>query len=232
MPARRAPAALPKLLRAVALSLAAAIAVALAAAAVSYLLFPINGIVVGGARMVPENAVWEAMPDRASLPSLNADRIEEKLEANPWVKGAEVTADWGSGIVTVQVEERRAVLRGEISGRTRYFAADGGELPGAGGARLEPVELERGRLEEILAVTRVLDENGVDLQAVSDVGAGGIEAVVAGRRVILGSEVGAQQARALEDVARRHPGAPYLDLRSPERIVVGAVPAADGRAEG
>lgn len=232
MAARRTRTPLPGPLRAVALSLAAAISVALTAAAVSYLLFPINGIVVEGARMLPENAVWEAIPDRASLPTLNGDRVEEKLEANPWVKGAEVTEDWASGIVTVQVQERRAVLRGEISGRTRYFAADGGELPGAGGARLEPIALERGRLEEILAVTRVLDENGVGLEAVNGVGAGGVEAVVSGRRVLLGSEVEAGQARALEGVAERHPEASYLDLRSPERIVVGESAAPGGQEEG
>jgi len=229
LPDRRTSTPLRKLLRAVALSAAVAISVALVAVAVSYLLFPINGITVKGARMFPETAVWEAVPDRASLPTLNAERIEGKLEVNPWVKGAEVTADWRSGIVTVEVEERRAVLRGEIAGQTRYFAADGRELPGAGGARLEPLRLDRGRLEEILALTRVLDENGVALEAVESAGAGGVETVVGGRRVLLGREVGAGQARALEGVAERHPEAPYLDLRSPERVIVGARPSTGGR---
>jgi len=211
-----------KLLRAVALSVAAAATTALAAAAVSYLLFPVTAVVVEGARMFPEQAAWQAVPDRSSLLTLNTERLEREIESHPWVKGAEVNEDWESGIVAVEVEERRAVLLAEVEGRTRYLAADGTELPESGGARLKRLRLDEGRLGEILAVTRVLDENGVALESVRGAGAGGVEAVVSGRRVLLGREVGAGQARALAGLADRHPAAPYFDLRSPERVVVGA----------
>jgi hypothetical protein len=77
--------------------------------------------------------------------------MERKIESNPWVQGAEVLKNWDSGIVTVEVKERRAVLSGLLNGREVYYSADGAELPGLGGARLGRVELDAGRVEEIWA---------------------------------------------------------------------------------
>lgn len=218
------------LLRAFALAAAAAIATALVALVVPYLLLPVQGVVVEGARMLPQRAVWEAVPDHASLLTLDTSGIEREIESDPWVETAVVTGDRESGIVTVKVEERRAVLRGEIGGRTRYFAADGMELPGAGGARLKRLRLDEGRLREVLVVCEALNDGGVGLESVGSVSAAGIQTTVAGRRVILGGEVGDGQARALEDLARRHPEAPYFDLRSPERVIVGSREGSDGPA--
>ncbi|HZC18865.1 MAG TPA: FtsQ-type POTRA domain-containing protein, partial [Rubrobacteraceae bacterium] len=114
----------------VAISAAAAVFTALAAFIVSYLLFPVTGIEVRGARMFPASEAWEAVPNHVSLLSLNAEALERRIESNPWVKDAKVLKDWESGIVTVKVEERTAVIDGDLGGRRAVLAADGTELPG------------------------------------------------------------------------------------------------------
>ena len=191
---------------------------------VSYLLFPVTGVEIQDARMFPESEAWEAVPSYASLISLNTDALERKIESNPWVKGAEVLKDWESGIVTVEVEERAAVLDGELDGGRVVVAADGTELPGLGGATLQRIGLDDVRLEEILRVGEVLEQNGVVLDSVDGVGAGGIEATVEGRRVFFAGGLDSGQALTLKGLIEEHTEAPYFDLRSPERVVVGAEP--------
>jgi hypothetical protein len=141
-----------------------------------------------------------------------------------------VTRNWESGIVTVEVEERRAVLDAEVDGRRVILAADGARLPGLGGADLGRVELDEDRLGEILQFARVLEDNGVTLDSVDEVGAGGIEATVEGRRVVFSGGVGGDQARALRDIMDEHPEAGIFDLRSPQRVVVSG--AGGGEPEG
>jgi POTRA domain, FtsQ-type len=188
---------------------------------VSYLTVPVAGVQVIGARMFPESEAWNAVSDRASLLTLNVDSLQEKVESNPWVKGAVVTKNWDSGIVTVEVEERRAVLNAEVDERRVILASDGTRLPEPGGADLERVELGEDLVGEIVEFARVLESNGVRLDSVDEAGPGGIEATVEGRRVVFSGEVGAGQARALEEVMSEHPDAPIFDLRSPQRVVVG-----------
>jgi POTRA domain, FtsQ-type len=171
--------------------------------------------------MFPESAAWNAVPDRASLLTLNTTALEREIESNPWVEGAVVTRDWESGIVTIQVEERRAILDAEVDGRRVILATDGTVLPELGGASLRRVELDEDQLGEILDFAKVLESNGVRLDSVDDVGPGGIEATVEGRSVIFSGRVSAGQAWALEAVMSEHPDAPLFDLRSPERVVVG-----------
>jgi hypothetical protein len=187
----------------------------------SYLTVPVTGVQVVGARMYPESEAWNAVPDRASLLTLNADSLEGKVESNPWVEGAIVTKNWDSGIVAVEVEERRAVLDAEVDGRRVILASDGSRLPEPGGADLERVELGEDLLGEIVEFARVLESNGVRLDSVDEAGPGGIEATVEGRRVVFSGEVGAGQARSLEGVMSEHPDAAVFDLRSPQRVVVG-----------
>ena len=203
------------------LSTAVAALTALVAYAGSYLLFPVTGLEVTGARMFPESEAWEALPDRASLLTLNTATLAEEVESNPWVEGAKVLKDWDSGIVTVEVKERRAVLSGVLGGREVFYSADGARLPGAGGARLEHVALDRGRLEGVLGVVGGLEESGIAPESVDEVGAGGITVTVDGRRVLVSGRVGAGQARALAGIMEAQPEAPYFDLRSPGRVVVG-----------
>ena len=107
--------------------------------------------------MFPESEAWDAVPDRASLLTLNTSTLEEKMESNPWVKGATVTENRESGIVTVEVEERRAVLDAEMDGRRVIVASDGERLPGLGGAKLDRVELEEDVLRDVVGFTEVLD---------------------------------------------------------------------------
>lgn len=171
--------------------------------------------------MFPEREAWAALPDRASLLTLNEEAMEREIEANPWVEGARVLKNRESGIVVVEVEERRAVLSGVLGRGSGIWAVDGTELPGLGGARLKRVELDEGRLEEILVIGEALEENGVRLDSIDGVNAGGVEATVEGRRVLFGGAVGVGQVRAVVDVMQQHPGAAYFDLRSPERVVVG-----------
>jgi cell division septal protein FtsQ len=91
------------LLRALAISVTVAVLTTVAIFVVSYLTVPVTGVQVIGARIFPESEVWNAVPDRASLITLNARSLEQKLESNPWVKSAMVTKNWDSGIVTVEV---------------------------------------------------------------------------------------------------------------------------------
>ena len=220
-----------KLLQSVAISAAVAILTALSAFVVSYLLYPVTGIEVQGARMFPEWEAWEATPRYANLLSLNARAVEKRIKSNPWVKGARVTKDWKSGIVTVEVEEHKAVLDGDLGGRRIVLAADGTELPGLGGASLKRVRLNEVRLEEILRVGEVLEKNGVVLDSVDGIDAGGVEATVESRRVLFGGgEVEDGQARALVGLMGKHPEAPYFDLRSPGRVVIGPEPG--GKPDG
>jgi len=214
-----------ELFRPVAISGAVAILTALIALAVSYLFFPVTGMEVKGARMFPESEAWEAIPEHASLLSLNADAIERRIESNPWVKGAEVIKDWESGIVTVQVEERNAVLDGDFDGRRIVLAADGTELPGLGGASLARVGIDdEVQLEEISSVGKVLEESGVVLDSIDIVDARGVEASVEGYRTLFGREVRGGQARVLKGLMEEQPEASYFDLRSPERVVAAAEP--------
>jgi hypothetical protein len=196
----------------------------------SYLALPVAGVQVTGARMFPESEAWNAVPDRASLLTLNTAALEREIESNPWVEGAVVTRDWESGIVTVQVEERRAILDAEVDGRRVILATDGTELPGLGGASLRRVELDEDQLGEILHFAKVLESNGVRLDSVVEAGPSGVEATVQGRTVVFAGRVGEGQAGALEEVMSEHPDARVFDLRSPERVVVGG-PSSGGTDE-
>lgn len=213
---------LRKFLRPVAISTAVAILTAHVAFIASYLLYPVSGIQVQGARLFPESEAWEAVPNYASLLFLDAEGLERQLESNPWVEGVRVLIDWKSGIVTIEVEERRAVLNGDLGGRRIVLSAGGMELPGLGGTDLGRVGLDEAQLEEISKVGEVLEENGVVLGSVDGVGAGGVEATVAGRRVLFAKRVDEGQAQALTGFMNKYPEANYFDLRSPNRVVVGA----------
>jgi cell division protein FtsQ len=212
---------LRNLLRALLLSAAIAALTTATVFVISYLSAPVAGVQVIGARMFPELEAWNAIPNRASLLTLNAATLQEKIESNPWVEGAVVTKNWDSGIVTVQVEERRAVLNAEVDGRRTILAADGTRLPGLGGADLERVELDEDLLGEVVEFARVLDSNDVRLDSIDEAGPGGIEATVEGRRVVFSGDISAGQARVLEGVMAEHPDAEIFDLRSPQRVVVG-----------
>ena len=198
---------------------------------VTYLNFPVKGVRVEGARMYPESEVVNAVPDNASLLTLNKKLLEEKVESNPWVQGAEVNENWNSGIVTVQVEERRPMLYAEVDGREIILSADGEELPGLGGAGLKKVELDRDQVGEILDFANTLHRNGVRLDVINGVDAGGIRATVAGRPVVFSRDVTDGQAEALKNIMLQHPDARSFDLRSPDRVVVGAPVQGNTRSE-
>jgi hypothetical protein len=172
--------------------------------------------------MYPESEVANAIPNNASLLTLNKKMLEEKVESNSWVQGAEVNENWNSGIVTVQVEERWPMLYADVDGREIILSSDGEELPGLGGAGLAKLELDRDQVGEILDFANTMHENGVRLDSIDGVGAGGIRATVAGRPVIFSRDVNDGQAEALKNLMPEHPQAQVFDLRSPGRVVVGA----------
>ncbi len=219
-----------KFLYSIAASVVAAVLTAFTALFVSYLLFPVTGIEVQSARMLPESEAWEAVPKHASLPFLNSEALERRMTSNPWVKGAKVLKDWESGIVTVEVEERRAILNADLGDRRVVLAEDGTELPGLGGADLERVGLDEVQLEEILRVGEVLEENGVVLESIDGAGAGGVEATVEGRRVLFADGLEDGQARALNDFVEEYAEASYFDLRPPSRVVIGAEPGREAES--
>ncbi len=224
------PARIKEVLRSLSIAVAVAALTAATIYMVSYLAYPVTGIQVQGARMFPETLAWEAVPDRASLLTLNPALLESKVKSNVWVESVEVRKNWDSGIVTVEVEERDAVLNAGTEGRGAVFAADGTELPGLGGVDLERVEMSEDRLEGILRAGRVLESNGVALESVDGVGAGGIEATVEGRLVIFADSISEAQAKALPGIMSGNPEAPRFDLRSPERVVIGASEQAAARS--
>ncbi len=209
-------------LRAVLISLLVALATTAAVVVVAYLSFPVTGIRVEGATMYPESDAWDAVSEHASLLTLNEEKLERRVEANPWVEGAEVLEDNESGIVTVKVEERRPVLDAEVEGQRRTLALDGGVLPGLGGASLPRVELDEDQVGDVLRVGRVLREGGLQMESVDAAGPGGIAATVEGRKVVFAEDVSEDQARALGDVMGRWREAAVFDLRSPGRVVVTA----------
>jgi hypothetical protein len=187
----------------------------------SYLIFPVTGLQVEGARMFPEMDAWQAMPEHASLLTLNPKSVERDVESNPWVETARVTVDRTSGIVSVEVEERRAVLDADVDGRRVILAADGTELPGPGGMRLRRVEVEGSRLEEIVRAGKAFERGGMRLESIDRVDTGGVWATVDGRRVIFSEEPSLKQVEALRGVMREHHRSAVFDLRSPGRVVVG-----------
>ncbi len=209
-------------LRAILISLLVALATTAAVVVVAYLSFPVTGIRVEGATMYPESDAWDAVSEHASLLTLNEEKLERRVEANPWVEGAEVLEDNESGIVTVKVEERRPVLDAEVEGERRTLALDGGELPGLGGGGLARVELDEDQVGDVLRVGRVLREGGLQMESVDAAGPGGIAATVEGRKVVFAEDVSEDQARALGDVMGRWREAAVFDLRSPGRVVVTA----------
>lgn len=216
------------LLRSVCVSVAVAALTAIAVFILSYFLVPVEKIEVRGERMLPEKSVKQTVPDHASLITLNSWTLERSLKSNPWVEGISVSREWGSDIVVVQVEERRPVLRADLGGRERVLAADGVELPGSGGVEIETVELDEDRLREVVGAMKVLESSGVELQSIEEVGAGGVRATLGDRVVRFSGEVGAEQARALDEIMAENPQAGVFDLRYSDRVVVGGL--REGRA--
>ena len=199
-----------------------AVATTLTILLITYLSFPVTGVRVEGARMYDASEVADTVPDHASLLTLNNELLEDKVESNVWVQGARVNENWKSGIVTVQVEERRPVLHAEVDGREIVLSSDGKELPGLGGVGLDRVELDLDEVGKILEFARTLHENGVGLDSVDGAGAEGIRTTVEGRPVIFSGDVDDGQAMALKSIISHHPDAGFFDLRSPDRVVVGA----------
>ncbi|MBA2692502.1 MAG: FtsQ-type POTRA domain-containing protein [Rubrobacter sp.] len=226
------PSAATRIFRAVLLSVVVAGATVACVFVAAYVLFPLDGIEVSGAEMYPESEAESLVSGYSSLLTLNSRRVEEEVEANPWVEVARVRKEWDSSIVLVEVEERCPVFYAEIEGRRVVFSGDGAELPGLGGADLSVVEVDGDRVPEILNTVRTFEENGVRFASVDGIGPGGVEATVEGRSVIFSGGVEASQIRALPDVMEENPEAPVFDLRSPDRVVVGAGVGGDVEPEG
>lgn len=207
-------------LRPISISLAVATLTAIIVYIGSYLIFPVSGVDVEGARMVPKSEVWQAIPGHTSLVTLNAELLENRLKSNPWVKGADVNKDWSSGIVTVEVKERRPFLSGELEGRKVVYSAGGVEIPSLGGTGIESVPLDPKRLEEILSAGKTLQDNGVAVESIVGVGPYGVEATVDGRKILFSERIRPSQANALPELMSNNPQVSSFDLRSPERIIV------------
>ena len=65
-------------LRPISISLAAAVLTAIVVYIGSYLIYPVSGIDVEGARMVPKSEVWQAVPNRTSLVTLNTKLLGDR----------------------------------------------------------------------------------------------------------------------------------------------------------
>ena len=201
-----------------------------------YLLFPVENVRVEGNEMLPDSAIVEDVPERASLPMISARDLESEVKSNPWVKGVSVNKSWDSGMVVVEVEERDAALNASLAGDKRVvLAEDGTRLPGLGGASLRKIELNEARLREIRAVQKVLERNGIQVESVESVGAPGVELSLRGPEesrvlALVSGEIGGGQARVLRGLLRDRDEARYFDLRTPGRVVVGTAPAQASRA--
>jgi hypothetical protein len=84
------------------------------------------------------------------------------------------------------------------------------------------VELDRDQVGEILVFASTLHKSGLTLESIDGAGAAGIEATVEGREVVFSGNVGERRVMALKHIMPEHPDARVFDLRSPERVVVGA----------
>lgn len=171
--------------------------------------------------MLPESEVTSAVGERASLLTLNAGALENRVKSNPWVQSAAVSKDWDSSIVTVQVEERRAVLNALVEGEREIYAVDGNRLPGTGEARLPEISLDRGQVNEVLSGVRAIERSGLSVSLVNSVDAAGVNLTVNQKPVVFSGEVPEEQAAALANIMESSPDAGYFDIRSSERVVVG-----------
>ena len=123
-------------------------------------------------------------------------------------------------------------MDGDFDGRRIVLAADGTKLPGLGGARLTRVRVDdEVQLQRISRVGNLLEENGVVVDSIDAINAGGVEATVEGRRILFSGEMGDKQARLLKGLMEEQPEATYFDLRSPERVVTAAEPPTEVGAE-
>src|SRR5215213_770726 len=95
-------------------------------------------------------------------------------------------------------------------------------LTGGGSFSRQTARSFRGQVGEILVFASTLHRSGLTLESIDGAGAGGIEATVEGREVIFSGNVGERRVMALEHIMPVHPDARVFDLRSPERVVVGA----------
>jgi hypothetical protein len=93
------------------------------------------------------------------------------------------------------------------------------------------MELDRDQVGEILDFANTLHRNEVRLDSIDGVDAGGIRATVTGRPVIFSGDVTDGQAEALKNIMPQHPDARIFDLRSPDRIVVGAPVQSNTKSE-
>lgn len=207
-------------LRPISISLAVAVLTAIVVYIGSYLIFPVSGIEVEGAHMLPKSEVWQAVPDHTSLVTLNANLLKDRLKSNSWVKSASVNKDWSSGIVTVEVKERRAFVKGEIKGRRVVYAPDGTQVPGLGGIGMKTVPLDQKQLEDILRAGRTLNNNGVTVESIVGAGPAGVQAAVDGKKILFAEEIRPAQAQALPTLMSNNPKVWSFDLRSPERVVI------------
>jgi len=82
--------------------------------------------------------------------------------------------------------------------------------------------LDRDQVGEILDFASTLHDNGMTVDTVDGAGAYGIRATVQDRTVIFSRDVDYRQAEALKSIMAEHPEARLFDLRSPDRVVVGA----------
>ncbi len=213
---------LRQFVKAISISFSVAALTAITVYIVSYLALPVTGVRIEGVHKFPKSEIRQDVPNRASLITLNSGLLERRVESNPWVQSAGVSKNWRSGIVTVKVEERRAVLEARINGKKVFLASDGTRLRGSGGADLHRVSLDKSQLEEIVENAKLLKNEGLTLDAVESVNAGGVKAMVDGREVVFSGKIEAGQARALKSIMRKNPGADKVfDLRSPQRVVVG-----------
>ncbi|MGI8650226.1 MAG: cell division protein FtsQ/DivIB [Rubrobacter sp.] len=188
----------------------------------AYVAFPLESVSVEGTEMLPKSKVEQLVSSRTSLLTLNAASLKEEIEASPWVEDATISRDWQKREVIVDVDERVAVLRASVDGKTEILASDGASLPGDGDMDLPVVELESWQTSEVLAVARAIEDGGAGLESVDSVGVEGISATVAGRKILLSDSVKTEQIEALGDVFRENPEAAVFDLRSPGRIIVSA----------
>lgn len=202
-----------------------ALLVSLCAFLLSTVLWPVQEVEVKGNRMYPAKNIQNEISRYSTLLTVNPQKIERKVEVNIWVKDASVQREWRSDTVTVEVEERRAVMLAETEGKRVFFSADGEKLPGSGGRNLSPVNVEKGALGGVFSGLKDLERGGVSPESVEKVGPGGVRVNVSysgteGKVVFSRGEIGEGQMRVLKGLMRRYPEAGAFDLRSPERVVV------------
>ncbi|NNK91409.1 MAG: FtsQ-type POTRA domain-containing protein [Acidimicrobiia bacterium] len=203
-------------------------------------LLDVDRVEVTGVHRSSVTATLEALEISPGLPlvAVRSGSIAEALESDPWVADAAVRVVWPNR-VEVSVAERVPIVVIALNGSDWLVATDGIVLAPAAGERLARIEVMTADSVDVGAVVpsdvaiAVAFAAALDAEVAASanltVGEGGLEAVVAGYPIRLGTgEDMAEKARVVSAlVATGPPAGSTIDVLAPSRPSIVAPTSAD-----